>query len=106
MKHLGFRIPKRTKTDLKINDSKEGESIEMRVERILRTGEPITDTAPYIETKAEDGVEAIYDIRADKFDLALEELSQTNRKDAGKFMGEISKGLTDGLGGEGEGEGL
>lgn len=100
MKHLGFRIPRKTETDLIVNDSKEGESIEMRVERILRTNEAITDTAPYIETDAKDGVKAIYDVRADKFDLALDELSESNRKDANNYATEISKGLTDGLGDE------
>ena len=50
----------------------EGECIEEKVARIMDNGEPITDNAPIIYTERKDGVNEAYDIRTDRFDLALE----------------------------------
>ena len=50
----------------------EGETIEEKVERIMNNGEPITDNAPMIYTERKDGVAEIYDIRSDRFDMALD----------------------------------
>ena len=51
-----------------------GESIETRVRKMVESGEPITDTAPLIYTEKKDGIISDYDIRSDKFDVALEAL--------------------------------
>ena len=50
----------------------EGESIEKKVARITLTKEPITDTAPIIYTEKKDGVLPAYNIRTDRFDLAID----------------------------------
>jgi hypothetical protein len=50
----------------------EGESIEEKVARIVQTKEPITDTAPIIYTEKKDGVLPAYNIRTDRFDLAID----------------------------------
>ena len=50
----------------------EGESIEKKVARIVQTKEPITDTAPIIYTEKKDGVLPAYNIRTDRFDLAVD----------------------------------
>ena len=54
-----------------INNSLEGESIEAKVCRIVNNGEPISDGAPLIYTERKDGVKAEYNIRTDRFDVAL-----------------------------------
>ena len=54
-----------------INNSLEGESIEAKVCRILNNGEPISDGAPLIYTERKDGVKEEYNIRTDRFDIAL-----------------------------------
>ena len=50
----------------------EGESIETKCARVLESGEPITDTAPIIYTAKEDGVLPAYNIRTDRFDIAMD----------------------------------
>lgn len=54
-----------------INNSLEGESIEAKVCRIVNNGEPISDGAPLIYTERKDGVKEEYNIRTDRFDIAL-----------------------------------
>lgn len=59
------------KTDIELNESVEGESIEVKVQRIVENNEPISDGAPIIFTDRRDGVLPAYDIRTDRFDLAI-----------------------------------
>ena len=54
----------------------EGETIEKKVERITLTNEPITDTAPIIYTEKKDGVLPAYNIRTDRFDLAIDAMDK------------------------------
>lgn len=54
-----------------INNSLEGESIEAKVCRIVNNGEPISDGAPLIYTERKDGVKDEYNIRTDRFEIAL-----------------------------------
>ena len=54
-----------------INNSLEGESIEAKVCRIVNNGEPISDGAPLIYTERKDGVKEEYNIRTDRFDIAI-----------------------------------
>ena len=54
-----------------INNSLEGESIEAKVCRIVNNGEPISDGAPLIYTERKEGVKEEYNIRTDRFDIAL-----------------------------------
>ena len=54
-----------------VNNSLEGESIEAKVCRIVNNGEPISDGAPLIYTERKDGVKEEYNIRTDRFDIAL-----------------------------------
>lgn len=60
------------KTKITRNVSTEGELIETKVERIMVNKEPIEDGAPVIYTERKAGVLPEYDIRTDRFDLALE----------------------------------
>lgn len=67
----------------------EGETIEDKMERILNNGEPITDNAPIIYTERKDGVGAMYDIRTDRFDLALDattKIEQSLRAKRDEYM--------------------
>lgn len=50
----------------------EGERIENKVERISTNKEPITDGAPIIHTERKNGVIPDYDVRTDKWDIAIE----------------------------------
>ena len=62
----------------------EGESIETKCARILQNKEPITDTAPIIYTAKEDGVLPAYNIRTDRFDIAIDAYDKITRSSAKK----------------------
>lgn len=61
------------------NDSSEGETIETKIERITTTKEPITDGAPLIYTDRKEGTRPEYDIRTDRFDLALDAMDTVTK---------------------------
>lgn len=63
---------KPSKTTLKVNDSVEGETIEDKMKRIMNNKEPITDGAPIIFTERKDGVKPEYNIKTDRFELAVD----------------------------------
>ena len=48
----------------------EGETIEQKVRRMFKSGEPIKDGAPEIYTERKDGVSPMTNIRTDRFELA------------------------------------
>ena len=60
----------------------EGESIETKCARVLERGEPITDTAPIIYTAKGDGVLPAYNIRTDRFDIAMDAYDKITRNSA------------------------
>ena len=60
------------KTQMRVNDSQEGEHIETKIERILENQEKIIGEAPIIYTPREDGVPAGMNIRTDRFELAID----------------------------------
>lgn len=64
----------------------EGESIETKCARVLESGEPITDTAPIIYTAKEDGVLPAYNIRTDRFDIAMDAYDKITRNSVKKEM--------------------
>lgn len=51
---------------------------------MLESGEPITDTAPIIYTAKEDGVLPAYNIRTDRFDIAMDAYDKITRNSAKK----------------------
>lgn len=54
----------------------EGESIEAKMRRVIQNKEPITDGAPIIYTEKKDGVLPQFNIRTDKWDIALEAMDK------------------------------
>lgn len=65
------RLNLSTKTRLSINSSTIGETIETKFERILNNKEPIKDGVPLIHTERAEGVKPAYDIRTDRFEIAV-----------------------------------
>lgn len=56
----------------------EGETIETKCARITQTNEPITDGAPVVYTEKKDGVRPEYDIRTDRWDIAIDAMDAVN----------------------------
>ena len=71
---------------LSINLSYEGETIETKVRRITENKEPISDGAPVIYTDRKDGTKPEFNIRTDRFDIALDAMDYVNRSRTAKRM--------------------
>lgn len=56
----------------------EGERIEDKVARVVNNNEPITDGAPIVYTEYKDGVRPEYNLRTDKFELAIEAMDKVH----------------------------
>lgn len=64
----------------------EGEPIEEKVRRIVDENEPIKDGAPIIYTEAKDGVRAEFNIRADKWQIAIDAMDKVSNYEASKYL--------------------
>lgn len=78
-------------TSLKGVEVYEGETLEQKVQRITENKEPITDSAPIIYTPKELGVVAGYNIRTDRFDVALEAMDAVAKVKIAKRNGKFDK---------------
>ena len=71
-------------TSLNVNEGYEGESIEKKVKRIMNNKEPIKDGAPLIFTERKEGVKPGYDVRTDRFEVALDAMDKVAKAEAAK----------------------
>lgn len=83
-------------TSININESYEAESLEKKIQRIVNNKEPITDGAPIIYTERKDGIQAAYNIRTDRWDIAcdaMDKVTKTNlaKRKAKSEIGEQAK---------------
>ena len=74
-----------------VNTSTEGETIETKIERIVNQNEPIEDGAPLIYTERKDGVKPEYDIRTDRWDIAVEAMNTIAKTNVAKRTEKIEK---------------
>ena len=66
-------------TTLDVNTSIEGETIEEKIERVVNSGEPITDGAPIIYTERKQGVLPEFNPRTDRFEVAIDAMDKVAR---------------------------
>ena len=71
------------------------ESIEEKMRRVTANKEPIDASAPLIYTEEKDGVMAGYDIRTDRFEVALEAQDKINAANAAKRDNAIQESNAD-----------
>lgn len=96
-----FKIQNRTMIEL--NDSIEGETIEQKVMRITENNEPITDGAPIIFTARKDGVLPAYDVRTDRFEIAIDGMDYVAKSNLARrkdYLNALENDLKDGDSGE------
>lgn len=75
---------------LKINKTYEADPLEIKLAKIMTQNEPIeTTTAPPIYTERKDGVLPDYDIRTDRFDIAIEMVDKATRAHRASRMAKI-----------------
>lgn len=74
-----YKPSERIKSDMKpFNLPYEGESIEKTISRAMAENQPIEGGSPLVYTDRKDGVLPEMDIRADKWDLALNAMDKVN----------------------------
>lgn len=86
-----YRKPYYAKTTARLNEATEGETIEQKIQRIVSNKEPITDGAPSLYTERKDGIRPEYDIRTDKWEVALEGMEIAHKADLKKREEGIKK---------------
>lgn len=72
-------------------EAKEGEYIEEKVRRIVENGEPIEDGAPIIYTERKDGIRPEFNIRTDRWDIALDAMNTVNESKGKLIAMKIAK---------------
>lgn len=60
------------KSKLKKNTAVEGQTMEQKIAAIMNNKEPIKDGAPLIYTERKEGVPAGYNIKTDRFEIAVQ----------------------------------
>ena len=75
-----YKTPKFKKTSLDINTSVEGETLEMKLTRVIANGESLKDVQiPVIFQERKDGVNVAYNIRTDSREIALEAMDKLSK---------------------------
>lgn len=75
-----YRKPQYFTTTISTTEEREeGETIEMKMDRVLTNGEPIKDGAAKIYTKRSDGVNPAHNIRTDRFEIAADAMDNVNK---------------------------
>lgn len=77
----------KVKSDICRKPTELGESIEEMIRRCTESNEPIEAIAPMLYTEEKDGVLPQYDIRADRFDIALDAIDKYHASEQAKGKG-------------------
>lgn len=83
---------KPSETSLNVNTSYIGESIEEKIQRVINNKEPISDHADIIYTERKDGVMPEYDIRTDRFEIAIDAMDKVSKAYTAKRNERITLG--------------
>lgn len=67
----------------------EGETIETKVARVVNNKEPITDGAPIIYTEKKDGVLPDFNVRTDRWEIAIEAMDRVHKAEIAKSVENI-----------------
>lgn len=74
-----YKTPNIRQSRIKINNSVEGLSIEQKIERMMQQKEPINGGSPIIYTERKDGVLPEYNIRTDRFEIAIDAMGAVDK---------------------------
>lgn len=72
------------KSGLKVNESYEGESLPIKIQRLIKNKEPLDGTVPLTYTERKDGVKAEYNIRTDRWEIAAEAMDKVTKSNIAK----------------------
>lgn len=68
-----------SKSTIQRNNSQSGETIEQKMFRVITNKEPIKDGAPLVYTERKDGVKPAYNIRTDRFEIAIDAMDVVSK---------------------------
>lgn len=71
-----YKISNYSNTGFNINQSMEGQTLEQKIEQITNNKEQVKDGAPLIFTEKSEGVKAGYNIRTDRFEVAVDAMDK------------------------------
>lgn len=71
-----------------IKMTESGETLIKKCQRILDESEPLTDGAPLIYTPKQAGVKPEYNVRADKWDIAMKAMERVNNYKLTEYLKE------------------
>lgn len=74
-----YKQNKMQPTSIKNNDSYQGETIEMKIQRFINNKEPLGDEAPLIYTERSEGIQAAYNIRTDRWEVAVDAMEKVSQ---------------------------
>lgn len=76
-----YAIPTYSRTSMLINKTKEGETLETKIERMINNKEPIKENqkAPLLFTERKEGVRASTNIRTDRWEIAVDATSKVEK---------------------------
>ena len=86
------------KTLFSVNESYEAETLEQKIEKIMSSKEPIDETAPIIYTERKKGVQPEYNIRTDRFEVALEAMDKVSASYQAKREARIKENANENTG--------
>ncbi len=98
-----YRKKYKLRTSISVNTGITGESVERKIERMVNNGEPMEnalENVPLIYTDKKEGVGAGYNIKTDRFEVAVDAVDKVNKgkiaKREGKAKAEAAaKGKSD-----------
>lgn len=79
-----YKLPHYRRTLITVNNTKEGETIELKVRRLIDNKEPIKDGSPLLYTERKLGVDPAYNIRTDRFEIATDLMDKVNKSKQAK----------------------
>jgi len=89
-----YKTPRYAKTTMTLENTKPGETIEEKVVRLIANKEPIKDGAPIIYTERAHGINPAYNIRTDRWEIAVDAMSRIEGMKAAKrdAVGKVGEG--------------
>lgn len=92
-----FKKIKAGKTKLRGSATTKGETLEQKIRRIMQNKEGIEDGAPIIYTERKDGVQPAYNIRADRFEIAIDAMDSITKGHKARREERIGKKAIEGM---------
>lgn len=79
-----YKLPVIRKKGLKTNDSYEGESLPIKIQRLVKNKEPLDGTVPLTYTERKEGVRPEMNIRTDRWEIAAEAMDKVTKSNLAK----------------------